>query len=63
MQDLVIKALIAIGFRLLTEKFIARTLLRAARGLADSTDTALDDGWVDDWAEALGQPDLKKTQP
>ena len=58
-QDLLIKAALALGMKLLTEKFIARFIVRGARSLAKATSNELDDGMVDDLAEALGQPDLK----
>lgn len=60
MQDLVIKLVISMAMRLLTEKFLARSILRGCRALAEKTSNALDDGMVDDLADALGQPDMKK---
>jgi hypothetical protein len=58
--DLLLKAAIAMAMKLLTETFIARGIIRASRALADKTTNTLDDGMVDDLAEALSQPDLKK---
>lgn len=58
--DLALKVLVALATRLLTEKFLGRGIVRIARVLADSTDNSLDDGLVDDFAQALGQDDLVK---
>jgi hypothetical protein len=60
MTDVLIKMLLGLGLRLLTEKFLARTIIRGARALVEKTDNELDDGLVDDLADALGQPDMKK---
>ncbi len=59
-QELLLKAAIAMVMKLLTETFIARGLIRAARAMAEKTTNTLDDGMVDDLAGALGQEDLKK---
>jgi hypothetical protein len=59
MQELVIKMILALVMKLLTERFIARTIIHALRVVAEWTTNKLDDDMVDDIAEALGQPDLK----
>lgn len=60
MQGLLIKLFVGLAMQLLTEKFLARSIVRGCRALAQKTTNELDDGMVDDLAEALGQPDMKK---
>lgn len=60
MADIIIKLLIGMGMRLLTERFLGRMLIHGCRSLSDKTSNKLDDSMVDDLAEALGQGDLKK---
>ena len=60
MQGMLIKLFVGMAMQLLTERFVARTIVRGCRALAEKTTNDLDDGMVDDLADALGQEDMKK---
>lgn len=60
MQEIIIKIGVTMVMKLLTETFVSRGMIRIARSLATKTTNQLDDGMVDDIADALGHKDLKK---
>ena len=59
MQNLIIKMIIGLITKLLTEKFLAKLTVRLLYFLAIQTPFALDDKVVDDIAEGLGITDYK----
>ena len=59
MQNLILKMLMALLTKLLTEKFIAKVTVRLLWFLAVATPFKVDDGLVDDIAEGLGVTDYK----
>lgn len=59
MQNLILKMLMALLTKLLTEKFIAKVTVRLLWFLAVQTPFKVDDGLVDDIAEGLGVTDYK----
>ena len=59
MQNMIIKMIIGLVTRLLTEKFIARLTVRLLWFFASQTENKVDDGIVHDIAEALGVTDYK----
>ena len=63
MQEIALKILVGLALKLFTEKFVARTVVRMARSLSAKTTNTLDDGLVNDLADALGQTDLQIVVP
>ena len=59
MQDLIIKIGMAMLTKLLTDKFLAKVLIRLMWYIADKTPFLLDDGIVEDTAKALDVTDYK----
>lgn len=57
MTGIAIKILVGLGMKLLTETFVSRVLVHAARQVAKSTTNTLDDKLVDDLAAGLGVSD------
>lgn len=54
MGDIVIKLMLGIGSKFITEAFLGRILVYGLRALSDSTKNKLDDEMVDAVADALG---------
>jgi hypothetical protein len=54
MGDLLIKMLLGIGRRMLTEALLSRLIVHSSHFLAQKTTNKLDDQMVDTVAEALG---------
>lgn len=61
--DIALKILIGLGVKILTERFVGRAIVHSLRALSNKTSNSIDDSMVDDLADALGQPDLKKATP
>ena len=59
MQNMILKIIMGLITRLLTEKFIARFTVRLLWWLAVATPFKVDDGIVEDIAEGLGVEDFK----
>ena len=59
MQTVLLKIAETVLLKLITETFLCRLLIRTLRGVAERTTNKLDDGMVNDLADALGCEDLK----
>ena len=59
MQNVILKIIISLITKILTENFVAKMTVRLLWQLSQMTDSKVDDGIVTDIAEALGVDDYK----